>query len=500
MTAAPCGLEELQQADKDNYQYGYHVDAVSNLVAGSPGAHQVSLTWDPSNIHNENSFLIEWQDQCAGQWVPVAWIAQNAPSSLFLNHQSAGMQSYRVLGLGTPSANAGGRGDPAYVTVDVGQLLGPPITLASSFPSTTVNRISWSSVPGAAYYKVRTDISPTGSFLNCSAEIYGTQYNPAVPAIPGVAYYNKVMACDSYDACSLMTTHYTYSQRIDVGDWDYAFTYYRLGGNVSLQFINFNPNFMALKLHIRNGDSTGSPLVTSSSCIPGIPYGTIGSVKPIAASTFTTGKLGVQGHGVASVDTCATGEGSDSSTVGWGYVPPAGAAGPTPENGLWDVEVGPGLFHCIARTDQNPATLALGATAQCYGETDTAFAGSEPPCAAVHTTGGGPTPVVSGEGNCGGHASPPPYTTLPPVVFTGVYNPLTPPVSYTGCFANVGGTMGPNVIVQFSGWGASATAKVYTGQTNANCSARTPIGSSPVYTATMTSANPQARLRRRRLQ
>lgn len=78
MTAAPCGLEQLQQADKDNYQHGYHVDPVSFLTASSPpGGNQVSLTWDASSIHNENSFLIERLDQCTGEWVTAAWVGQN---------------------------------------------------------------------------------------------------------------------------------------------------------------------------------------------------------------------------------------------------------------------------------------------------------------------------------------------------------------------------------------------------------------------------------------
>jgi hypothetical protein len=179
--------------------------------------------------------------------------------------------------------------------------------------------------------------------------------------------------------------------------------------------------------------------------------------------------------------------------------PPANTPGPTPTPlpgdlyGLWDIEAGPGQFHCIARTDQDPVTLGLSATAQCYSETDTGFVGSEPPCDTVYAPTATPTPVVPGEGNCDGHVSPPPYTTHAPAMFVGSYDPSTYTVSYKGCFADVGGPGGPNIAVEFTGLGSSMTANVWFNQSNANCDASppTPSGGYFTYPVTMTGVNPQ---------
>jgi hypothetical protein len=64
-------------------------------------------------------------------------------------------------------------------------------------------------------------------------------------------------------------------------------------------------------------------------------------------------------------------------------------------------------------------------------------------------------------------------------------------VSYIGCFADVGGTMGPNIIVQLSALGGSATAKMYSQQTNANCDTNPPApsGSYSTWPVTMTGVN-----------
>jgi hypothetical protein len=192
-----------------------------------------------------------------------------------------------------------------------------------------------------------------------------------------------------------------------------------------------------------------------------------------------------------------SGSGRGPHTAFANVTPPANTPGPTPTPmpgdlyDLWDIDAGPGLFHCIARTDQDPITLARFAMAHCYTEVGTAFIGSEPPCDAVHGGGGGPTPVVPGEGSCGGHAAPPPYMTLPPVMFSGSYDAGNYTVSVTGCFADVGGTMGPNIIVQLSALAGTGSVKVYAGQTNANCSAGTPSGSYSTWPVTMTGVNPQ---------
>ncbi len=51
--------------------------------------------------------------------------------------------------------------------------------------------------------------------------------------------------------------------------------------------------------------------------------------------------------------------------------------------------------------------------------------------------------------------------------------------------------MGPNIIVTLSALGGAATAKVYAGRTNANCSAGTPSGSYSTWPVTITVVGPQ---------
>jgi hypothetical protein len=424
-----------------------------------------------------------------------------------LNHQNADVQSYRVLGLGTASANGGGRGDLASVTVNVGQSLTPPSTLGSSFPSTTVNRISWSSVPGADHYKVRTDTSPTGNFFSCSGNITDTQFDTSVPSADGDTAYHKVMACDNYDACSPMTTPFTLSERANTSGWNYAFTYYNSAGLINFQFINLMPFNLQLQLHVTNGNLSNSTRVTStngSDPTPCIAYNTVSPMIAYPASSFGSLTVGTLGHTVQDSLHCGMGDGGDGVNNRWGYLPPPGGPVSVPGSGLWDMEIGPGIFHCIARTDTDPVTLVLSATTQCYSENAAALglAGVEPPCDALHGNISGPgtppvqatpAPVVAGEGSCGGRTAPPPYTGLPPVILSRSYDPVTYTVSYIGCFADVGGALWPNIIVQLSALGTSTTAKVYAGQTNANCdgSPPTPSGSYSTRSVTMTAASTQ---------
>ncbi len=166
--------------------------------------------------------------------------------------------------------------------------------------------------------------------------------------------------------------------------------------------------------------------------------------------------------------------------------------------GLFDVDAGPGLYHCIVRTDEDAAKLTIKSAAQCYTEFAAGVGAGEPPCAAVHSTGGGATPVVANEGSCNGHVDPPPYSPLQPTKLNGLYcpaggpactdpkfptpwSPVAPDTLITvGCFADIGGSLGPNVVTVTTVANAKAqdgpvgsvsfgTAALFFGATNAMC-------------------------------
>ncbi len=322
MSAAPCDplVLALSQVDKDNYHKGYHVDAVSSF-AGTGSSGTVNFTWNSSNIHNESAFLINWRNDCTGQWQIAAAPAQNA-SSFSLPGQQGGPQQYQILGL-TSADTQHATGDVSpVITVNVSATLAAPASMTSTFPSTTATRFTWSSALQAHHYKLKFDVVPSGMYVpSCIDNITPLQYNWTVPTQHQVPWYTKVMACTSASLCSAPSTTHTLTERFNSGAWNYVFTTYRSGtDNIFLKFINFNPNLMALKLHIRNGDTAGSPLVTDSACISN---GAISSVGPMSAAfSFSTGKIATQGHGILNAGACAPTDANDSTTVGWGYIPP----------------------------------------------------------------------------------------------------------------------------------------------------------------------------------
>jgi hypothetical protein len=194
----------------------------------------------------------------------------------------------------------------------------------------------------------------------------------------------------------------------------------------------------------------------------------------------------------------------DSTTV---YEPkPCGQAN---FGGLFDVDAGPGLYHCIVRTDASTAPSGgeqeVKTAAQCYTEFATGLGSGEPPCAAQHGTAATPAPVVAGEGNCNGHVDPPPYSPLIPSKLEGNYcaaaaapgcsdpglTDLLPggtlaadELITVGCFADIGGALGPNVVTVTHvpqvkaqdpaatvGTVSNGTADLHTAATNAQCTA-----------------------------
>jgi len=199
--------------------------------------------------------------------------------------------------------------------------------------------MTWAAVPGnVQHYHVRTDFGAPGSFPFCSAEVSGTQYTTQVPTEHLLQFYNKVMACTAppNDLCSPMSVDFTMAEAVDNSSWDYAFTYYRLIGDIRFQFLNVNPGGLRLQLHIRSGSAPTSPEVAITPCIPG---NSISAVQTYLASSFAvvggSDVLGTQGHDVLSTTACDISH-NDNSTIGWGVIPGAGLPPPPAVGGLAD--------------------------------------------------------------------------------------------------------------------------------------------------------------------
>jgi hypothetical protein len=196
-----------------------------------------------------------------------------------------------------------------------------------------------------------------------------------------------------------------------------------------------------------------------------------------------------------------------SNTPTPGVTPTPKPNGLGTQTGLVDWNVGPNLYRCIASTSEDSVTLQVKGALQCYPFVNTGIGGAEPPCDAVHTTGGGATPVVPGEGVCDGHAGPPPYNNLAPSKTVGNYTAAgAGTVTQLGCFADIGSTEGPNAVFRLIYTGADAFALAPAGtsfsttvdfwlqQSNASCTAAqngtAPGGAPASLPITVTKASP----------
>ncbi len=164
------------------------------------------------------------------------------------------------------------------------------------------------------------------------------------------------------------------------------------------------------------------------------------------------------------------------------------AGGPTPKPGtdgnfagVYDALVHPagdktiGLFHCILRLDDDAAVgdNDLKAAALCY----------------IDTPGQNPgNPLLDTADTLPGPLPPPPYGTGVPEKLNGSYTPGTDTIALRGCFSDVGGSLGPNVVADLTipnakatlGTGIlSGTVLVYGNASNAQCAAKTPSGPAP---------------------
>lgn len=232
--------------------------------------------------------------------------------------------NFRVASVGNPGW---GESTSFWVTVTT-----PPPVAPSTISSSIVylgsynykNRLSWSSVAGANHYHLCTDFSPSGAFTNCR-DVTGTQYDADLPTGDGTKWYNKVKACTAAHSCSPLTQDYTLSEQALKDGWNYQFTFYRNGSYTVFQYINWMSYLgvpLGLKLHIKDGSSTGSTTRTTTSCLAS---GYISSAYSYpTASYFTSHKLGTRGHTIGTYNTCgaSSDHSGDAAFNRWGYVPP----------------------------------------------------------------------------------------------------------------------------------------------------------------------------------
>lgn len=331
-TTEGCFYTTPQPLDETNFHNGYHIDAVSSFNASASAAHQVTLTWSQSNIHNESSYVVQRLEACAYSWVPVAWVAKNTTSTV-VNSQQGGPQTYRIYGVTNADPTHGGLGDIVTDAVTVTSTLSAPSYMLSRFIATPqgTNRLYWPAVSGAHHYHVRTDFNPGGLYCASTGDVTATAYDAAVPgpAYDGVQWYNKVLACTAADLCSPLSTTHTLTERANVNGWNYAFTYNNYWNGIHFQFVNFmnSPTELALALHVTNGNQATSPKVATifgQEPTPCIPYNTISGVYTYLASAFTNLTVGTLGHDVLNASQCDTGHTNDGTDNRWGYLVPSG--------------------------------------------------------------------------------------------------------------------------------------------------------------------------------
>lgn len=217
------------------------------------------------------------------------------------------------------------------------------------------------------------------------------------------------------------------------------------GGN---RFVDYNGDDVTAQ-NISTWLSGFQPNVTMSVIIDACETGAI-------LSDFATSKSNITDSNLATVNTAnismMTATDASHCTLGISKPTQVKPDGLGNLSGLFDINAGPNLYSCIARMSEDSTTLRLKSAAQCYSFFDTGFVGAEPPCQAVHAQGGGATPVVPGAGTCqhapgGDPPPPPPYTYQPPAKFYGGYDASSDVVRQVGCFADIGGTTGPNVLM-----------------------------------------------------
>lgn len=176
-------------------------------------------------------------------------------------------------------------------------------------------------------------------------------------------------------------------------------------------------------------------------------------------------------------------------------LPPGPTPTPKPNglgslSGVYDALVHDGTkttssYHCILRLDHDSVSNQAKAAAQCYADTP----GLSPVSPLVDTADGAPGPPP-----------PPPYATARPMKLFGAYDPGTDLLTLTGCFKDVAGTVGPNVIMVMTVPAAKAsvpslqgTVLIHENQSIAQCGAGSPGAPPPSPRALNLTRAPAAR-------
>ncbi len=145
-------------------------------------------------------------------------------------------------------------------------------------------------------------------------------------------------------------------------------------------------------------------------------------------------------------------------------------------SGVYDALVHPndksvGLHHCIVRLDHDAGDDRAKGAAVCYIDTPGLNPGSDLPEHADMLPG--PPP-------------PPPYTTSAPTKLDGGYDAGTDTLTLAGCWTNIGGSLGPNAILEITVPNAKASLPdlqgsvlIYGQQSVAACDTVTPKGPAP---------------------
>ncbi len=145
-------------------------------------------------------------------------------------------------------------------------------------------------------------------------------------------------------------------------------------------------------------------------------------------------------------------------------------------SGVYDALVHPndksvGLHHCIMRIDHDAGDDRAKGAAVCYIDTPGLNPGSDLPEFADGVPG--PPP-------------PPPYTTSAPTKLEGSYDSGTGTLTLAGCWSNIGGSLGPNAILEITVPNAKASLPdlegsvvIYGQQSIASCDTATPKGPAP---------------------
>ena len=130
-TACPPAAATPAAGDKDHYKSAYRPGPVATLAAtavrapvspGGPGVdplYNVTLTWNPDDVHVETGFVVEKLNLATSQWVSVAMLDEDASTARVTF--AAGLQKYRVRAATSALPAADGYGPAVEVTVPVGQ-------------------------------------------------------------------------------------------------------------------------------------------------------------------------------------------------------------------------------------------------------------------------------------------------------------------------------------------------------------------------------------------